>query len=106
MTAYPQIGLRVDPDFLRMVDAWRRDQHDTPTRPEAIRRLVELGLTVKVAREKNVTQRARAKEMAAGAIDKLTDATATSDDQEIRKRRLLKGPEEFREVRVDRKPRK
>jgi len=40
--------------------------------------------------------------MAGKAIDHLTDATAHADDQASRKRRLLKGPEEFREVRIDR----
>jgi hypothetical protein len=44
--------------------------------------------------------------MAAGAIDKLTDKGASADDQASRKRRLLKGPEEFRDVRVDRKAKK
>jgi hypothetical protein len=41
--------------------------------------------------------------MAGNAIDSMTDVTARADDQANRKRRLLKGPEEFREVRVDRK---
>lgn len=40
--------------------------------------------------------------MAAYAIDGMTDTTAHPDDQAIRKRSLLKGPEEFREARVDR----
>jgi hypothetical protein len=40
--------------------------------------------------------------MAGSAIDAMTDATAQADDQASRKRRLLKGPEEFREARVDR----
>jgi hypothetical protein len=40
--------------------------------------------------------------MAGSAIDAMTDATAHADDQASRKRRLLKGPEEFREARVDR----
>ncbi len=31
----------------KMVDDWRRKQDDVPTRPEAIRRLVELGLKAK-----------------------------------------------------------
>jgi hypothetical protein len=47
MVEYPQIGVRVDADFLKMVDEWRRKQDDVPTRPEAIRRLVELGLKAK-----------------------------------------------------------
>jgi hypothetical protein len=41
--------------------------------------------------------------MAGNAIDSMTDVTAHADDRANRKRRLLKGPEEFREVRVDRK---
>jgi hypothetical protein len=71
-----------------------------------VRRLVELGLTVKAPRQKSVTQKARAREMAAGAIDKLIDSAATAEDQASRKRRLLKGPEEFSDFRVDRKAKK
>ena len=44
MAEYPQIGVRVEPEFLKAIDEWRRKQEDVPTRPEAIRRLVELGL--------------------------------------------------------------
>jgi metal-responsive CopG/Arc/MetJ family transcriptional regulator len=47
MAEYPQIGIRVDEDFLKRIDDWRRKQEDVPTRPEAIRRLVELGLKAK-----------------------------------------------------------
>jgi hypothetical protein len=47
MAEYPQIGVRVDEDFLKLIDEWRRKQDDVPTRPEAIRRLVELGLKAK-----------------------------------------------------------
>jgi hypothetical protein len=38
------IGVRVQPDDLAAVDAWRDKQEDQPSRPEAIRRLVEIGL--------------------------------------------------------------
>jgi len=48
MAEYPQIGVRVDKDFLKLIDEWRRKQDDAPTRPEAIRRLVELGLKAKI----------------------------------------------------------
>ena len=47
MAEYRQISVRVDEDFLTLIDAWRRKQDDVPTRPEAIRRLVELGLKMK-----------------------------------------------------------
>lgn len=38
------IGVRLQPDQLGKVDAWREAQNDKPTRPEAIRRLVERAL--------------------------------------------------------------
>jgi hypothetical protein len=48
MAEYPQIGVRMDEEFLKLIDEWRRKQDDLPTRPEAIRRLCELGLKAKV----------------------------------------------------------
>jgi hypothetical protein len=36
--------MRVSPSFLKAIDEWRRKQSDIPSRAEAIRRLVELGL--------------------------------------------------------------
>jgi hypothetical protein len=91
------------------VDAWATQQGDTPGRSEAIRRLVELGLTVKAkgrpesrdpVRCKDTKQRAR--ELAGDAINDMADITASSDDQATRKRRLIKGPEEFQSARRDR----
>ena len=45
---------------------------------------------------------ATAKELAGKVIDDLADGAASVGDRASRKRRLLKGPEEFREARVDR----
>lgn len=42
-----------------------------------------------------------AAEMAGEAIDQLTDQSASLDEQASRKRRLLKGPKEFRDLRLD-----
>ena len=39
--------VRLQPPGIEAVDNWRRKQADIPGRPEAIRRLVELGLKVK-----------------------------------------------------------
>jgi hypothetical protein len=39
--------------------------------------------------------------MPAKVIDNLADGAANADDRASRKSRLLKGPEEFREARVD-----
>ena len=42
-----QIGMRWQAPDLDAIDAWRRKQPDIPTRTEAIRRLVALGLKAK-----------------------------------------------------------
>ncbi len=39
--------MRASEDFLEFVDKWRSKQDDKPSRAEAIRRLVELGLKAK-----------------------------------------------------------
>lgn len=38
------VGVRVQPAMAKEIDDWRRKQDDLPGRPEAIRRLVEMGL--------------------------------------------------------------
>jgi len=39
------IQVRLQPDQLAKVDRWREAQDEKPTRPEAIRRLIDNGLT-------------------------------------------------------------
>jgi len=41
------LQVRADRKFVEILDDWRRKQPDLPSRAEAIRRLVELGLKVK-----------------------------------------------------------
>ena len=41
------VGVRLQPDLRRQVDDWRRLQDDLPGRPEAMRRLVGMGLKAK-----------------------------------------------------------
>jgi len=96
------VTVRVSVEALQILDDWRRKQDDLPGRPEAIRRLVELGLTVKMKPKQSVAALERAKELDAMTIDRLVDPAAAAEEKASRKRRLLKGPEEFREVRVDR----
>jgi hypothetical protein len=97
------VGVRVQPDMAKQLDDWRRKQDDLPGRPEAIRRLVELGLAVKAPARPGSKpgRRLRAAELAAKAIDKIGDPAAHPDERAQRRRHLTKGPEEFREVRVD-----
>ncbi|EHF4995450.1 TPA: hypothetical protein OW409_003181 [Pseudomonas aeruginosa] len=39
------VGTRFQATLLEAIDSWRKEQDDLPTRPEAVRRLVELGMT-------------------------------------------------------------
>mgnify|MGYP003590987745 FL=1 len=43
------VGIRFQAPLLDAIDSWRKAQDDLPTRPEAVRRLVELGMTLKRA---------------------------------------------------------
>jgi hypothetical protein len=100
----PMMGFRADPVIRASIVRWAENQPDTPTLSEAIRRLVELGLTVKAPARpvSKPDRRLRAAELAAKAIDKIADPAAPPEERAQRRRRLTKGPEEFREVRVDR----
>ena len=43
------IGVRLQPEQLAALDAWIEAHPETPTRPEAIRRLLTLGMTAQGA---------------------------------------------------------
>jgi Winged helix DNA-binding domain len=104
----PHVTSRMPTKLIAEVASWAA-ANDT-TRSEAIRRLVELGLAVKTRSAPSDRQRAEIADLASKTIDSLTAETTdsltaeTTDNNEKanRKRRLIKGPEEFREVRVDR----
>jgi hypothetical protein len=90
--------VRMHDQQIAAIDAWIALQGAEISRPEAIRRLVELGLIVK---QPPAARAERAKELAAKAIEKIIDPSATSEERAQRRRRLTKGPSEFREDRVD-----
>jgi hypothetical protein len=97
------MGFRASPTMRASVVRWAESQSDNPSLSEAIRRLVELGLTVKARPKQSAPARAeRAKDLAAKVIDGFPAHATDTEETENRKRRLLKGPEEFRDVRVDR----
>jgi hypothetical protein len=101
-----QIQVRLQPDRLTAIDTWI-GQQDTPmSRPEAIRALLDAALVI-VAKdpEKAASKPARAsraRELAAEAIDKMSDPAASTEERDERRHCLTKGPPEFREARVDR----
>ena len=96
------ILVRFESDQFDALDSWIAKQKGPQTRPEAIRRLVELGLTIKVkAKQPSAARANRAKELAAKTIEKIIDPTAPLEEKAERRRRLIKGPSEFREDRID-----
>lgn len=99
-----QIGTRWSETTVAAIEIWAAHQVDSPGRSEAIRRLVEMALAgATTGRPKKSAASPKPSELAAAQIDRLIDKTVPVEEQETRKRRLLKGPSEFREVRVDRK---
>jgi len=85
------------------LDVWASRQDDSPSRSEAIRRLVELALETRTPAKptRKASNKTRAAELAAKVVDKMIDPTAPADERDRRRRRLTKGPQEFREDRVD-----
>ncbi|SRR5260221_7435899 len=98
----PFVGIRLPEDLLDEIEAWS-DENEAASRSEAIRRLVELGLKAKTPARpvSKPGQRARAQELAAKAIEQIIDPSAPPEERAQRRRRLTKGPPEFREDRVD-----
>jgi hypothetical protein len=98
-----QMVLRVPSNLRGVIVKWAENQFDRPSLSEATRRLIELGLTVKSRPKQTFRTRAdRAHAMAGDQLDQLADDSATAQERANRKRRLLRGPEEFQDVRVDR----
>jgi hypothetical protein len=101
----PMMGFRAAPVLRASIVRWAENQPDRPTLSEAVRRLVELGLTLGTKASPSDRLRAtradRAKELASKAIDKMIDPAAPLEERAQRRHRLTKGPPEFREDRVD-----
>ena len=52
--------------------------------------------------DQDIERRAKASEMAGEEIDRLGDPLATDEERQLRKQRLINGPQEFRDIRSDR----
>ena len=97
------ILVRLQPPQLAALDAWIAEQEGALSRPQAIRRLVESGLASGTAapRQRSKESKRKAAELAGQEIDRLGDDGLTGEEKATRKRRLIKGPREFRDVRGD-----
>lgn len=104
---HPVTAVRLSPEIGTAVDQWATRQDDEPSRSEAIRRLVEIGLSKsKPPKRPRVLSTAKqgASRAAELAADVLGDQMPNTSNEEkaTRRRRLIKGPSEFRNVRRDR----
>lgn len=95
------VAARMPRRLIDEVEAWAGK--NAINRSDAFRQLVESGLKARRPRGHNNQPKQRAKEMAGEAIDAKSDGGANPDDRANRKRRLIKGPEEFRNWRIDRR---
>jgi metal-responsive CopG/Arc/MetJ family transcriptional regulator len=95
------VGMRLPGTLLKSIDKWAK-QNQVSGRSDAMRRLLELGLVgAPSARQLSKGAKRRAAEMAGQEIDRLGNQTVTEEERARRKRRLIKGPREFRDVRAD-----
>jgi hypothetical protein len=96
------LGVRIHAQQLAALDNWIGQQNDAPSRPEAIRRLLEQALS-KSSNPRSPRKGAaeKAAELAGQAIEEATDKSQSAEEQKTRKRRLISGPREFRDIRRD-----
>jgi hypothetical protein len=96
------LGTRMDAALIERLDAWRQKQNDMPSRAEAVRRLVEQALTSAEAGAVAIENQNKAAELAPREIDKMGAKIGQGEERSQRKRALIKGPIEFREIRAKR----
>ena len=103
------VAVRLPADLVTTIDAWAAEhiwagKHTVASRSEVVRRLVEMALAqsprAKTAGGGVTAQQAA--ELAERQIDRIIDPTAPADERQARKRHILKGPREFRDIRRDR----
>jgi hypothetical protein len=94
--------LRLHRPQIAALEEWIARQNDKPSRPEAIRRLVEKALARAVPKRPPNKETARkASKLAAREIEPLSDKSMPPEEQARRKRALIRGPGEFRDIRND-----
>ena len=97
----PVSAVRLPTALTADVDLWAA-HNGAETRPDAIRRYVEIGLEhSRPSKRRSLQSTARASELASEQIDKLGDPSLPEPVRHARKRKLIKGPKEFRDVRTN-----
>lgn len=97
----PVIAVRVSDKLRGRIERWAAVQDATPRLSEAVRRLVQIGLDASPTTRRSRKDTAKAMSMAGQEIDRIADKSAPPVERAKRKRRLIKGPSEFRGMRKD-----
>ena len=95
-------AVQLPQSLVAAVDAWAQARHIE--RSEAIRQLVELGLKVAPASTSHHAIKNEAfqiEDEAIGRIRELLDPSLSDEERERRIRRLVEGPPEFSDQRID-----
>ena len=96
----PVVAVQLPPELKSKIDTWANRQKGKPSLSSAIRQLLEKALAGTTAPSQSDKGRTRlAANLAAREIDQLGDKAATGEERVSRKRRLLSGPKEFRDMR-------
>jgi len=95
----PVSAISLSAELTLAIDSWAA-RNNAASRSEAIRQLVEMGLAgIQPTDRRRAKIAARASDMAGRRIDKIGDPLASAEERQDRKRRLVKGPSEFRDMR-------
>jgi hypothetical protein len=95
------VALRLPRDTVAAIDAWAK-REGAASRPAAILLLLELATAgTQRLRKRSNKSASQARTMAAEELDRLGDQSLPDEERERRKRRLTKGPTEFRDMRGD-----
>ena len=96
------VMLRLHRPLLTDLDEWIRTQDPRPSRPEAVRRILEQTLRSPLNKEAPRVQAVeKASALADRAAENLVDKSMPPEEQQRRKRALIEGPKEFRDIRED-----
>ena len=93
--------LRLHLPQIQALDEWIARQEDEPSRPQAIRRLVEQALASAAMQSDAAAAARKASKLAAREIERLADKSLPAVEKQRRKRTLIRGPREFRDIRED-----
>ena len=97
----PLYGVRIPDALMASIKRWAK-ANGSPSRSDAMRQLLERALAGKSVRRPLSKEAARkASKLAARELEKLDSPSLPEPDLQQRKRALIRGPKEFRDIRAD-----